>query len=74
MIPLRLAYNDPNSILRWDDNTMTHLKKLAVNGNRIEELQFMAAYLFEFTSAFCIGGSNVPQSVGFESIAHTYHK
>ena len=54
---------------------MAQLKKLAVNGKRIEEVQLvMAAYLFEFSSALCIGGNNVSQSAGFESIAHTYHR
>ena len=70
-----LTFNDSNSILGWDDDTMAQLKKLAVNGKRIEEVQLvMAAYLFEFSSALCIGGNNVSQSAGFESIAHTYHR
>ena len=33
----------------------------------------MAAYQFEFDSALGIGGNNLSQSAGFESIAHTYH-
>ena len=69
-----LTFNDSNSILGWDDDTMAQLKKLAVNGKRIEEVQLvMAAYLFEFSSALCIGGNNVSQSASFESIAHTFH-
>ena len=48
---------------------------IAVNGKRIKEVQLvMAAYLFDFSSALCIGGNNVSQSAGFESIAHTYHR
>ena len=54
---------------------LAQLKKLAVNGKQMEEVQLvMAAYLFEFSSALCIGGNNVSQSEGFESIAHTYHR
>ena len=33
----------------------------------------MTLNLFEFASALCIGGNNVSQAEGFESIAHIYY-
>ena len=64
-----------NKILRWDSVTMDELKKRSQKGSKsINDWQLdMCAYLFEFVSGLCLSElHNVSESLGFESIAHTY--
>ena len=53
---------------------MVNLQNVATSGTTVKDLQLaMAAYLFEFCNALCIGKKNVSESGGFESLAHTYN-
>jgi len=73
----KLTKVENNKILRWDSVTMDELKKNSQKGSKtINDWQLdMCAYLFEFVSGLCLSEMhNVSESLGFESIAHTYNE
>lgn len=55
-------------------NKLTDLPRVSNGGHAISEVQIdMVAYLFELVSSLCIGvSSNISESPGFETFAHTY--